>query len=127
MLIDDAVPDPHGVEFGMPLRTGVLLLVHDPEIQLPDLVPAQVYALVGEEVRRAAEDLVHAFIGLDPDQSAVHVERDRSNIHACILPDPGGPATSAGSGRSGGQQLHRLGDESSAVLMVDVVVTGDPQ
>ena len=87
VLIDDAVPDSHRVEFGMLLRTGVLLLAHDPEIQLSDLIAAQIYALVGEEVRRAAEDLVHAFIGLDPDQGAVHVERDRPNIHACILPD----------------------------------------
>jgi len=85
--VDDAPPDALGVEFRMLLRARVLLLGHDLEIKLPDLLPAQVYALVGEEVRCGTEDLFRAVLGLDPDQGAVHVERDRPNIHACILPD----------------------------------------
>jgi len=50
-------------------------------------VSAQVYALVGEEVRRGTEDVVRAVFGQDPDQGSVRVERDRSDVHACILPD----------------------------------------
>jgi hypothetical protein len=87
VLGDDAAPDADGVEFGMLLRAGLPLLGHDPEIQLPDLVPAQVDALVSEEVRGGAEDLLHAVLGQDPDQGAVGVERDRSDVHTCILPE----------------------------------------
>lgn len=48
------------------------------------LVSAQVYALICEKVRRGPEDLIHAVLGQDPDQCAVHVEGDRSNIHALL-------------------------------------------
>ena len=64
----------------------MLLIRHDLEIQFPDLMPAQADALVAEEVRRGAEDLLHAVLGQDSDQGAVHVERDRSDVHARILP-----------------------------------------
>ena len=42
----------------------------------------QVDALVGEEVRRGPEDPLVVVIGQDPDQGAVHVEGDRSDVHA---------------------------------------------
>src|SRR2546430_1076779 len=84
MPFDDRTPDTGGVEFGMLLRTGPLLFLHDLEIQLSDLVSAQVYALVREEVCHGTKDLIYALLGQDPDQRAVHVEGDRSNVHAVL-------------------------------------------
>ena len=112
--VDEAAPDALGVEFRMFLGTRVLLLGHDLEIELPDLLPAQIYALVGEEMCGRAEDIFRAVLGLDPDQGAVHVERDRSDIHACILPERA-TAGRSGARRSGGlKQPLRLSDEPSA-------------
>src|SRR5205814_8358726 len=51
-------------------------------IGITELVPVQVDALVGEEVRRGPEDPLLVVIGQDLDQGAVHVEGDRSDVHA---------------------------------------------
>ena len=45
-------------------------------------MPVQVDALVSEEVRRGPEDPLVVVIGQDPDQGAVHVEDDRSDVHS---------------------------------------------
>src|SRR5687767_11956131 len=87
VLVDNAVPDAYSVEFWILLRTRVLLFCHDLEIQLLDLMAAQVDALIAEEVRRGTEDLLRAVLCQDPDQGAVHVKRDRSDIHVRILPE----------------------------------------
>ena len=81
---DDAAPDTDGIEFGILLRTGLLLLLHDLEVEIPNLMSVQVDALVGEEVGDGPEDLIHTVLGQDPDQGAVHVEGDRSNVHTLL-------------------------------------------
>jgi hypothetical protein len=84
VLFNDAAPDTDSVEFGIVLGAGPLLLLHDPEIEIPDLLTAQVYALIREEVGRGAEDLIHVVLGDDPDQGAVYVEGDRPDARACL-------------------------------------------
>ena len=91
MPVDDAAPDTDRVEFGILLRAGPQLFLHGLEVEITDLVPVEVDALIGEEVRRGPEDLLVAVLGLDPDQGAVHVERDRSDVHA-VLQRPDGAA-----------------------------------
>ena len=81
VIFDDAAPDADGVEFGVLLRAAAQLLLHDLEIELTELVPVQLDALVGEEVRRGPENPLVAVIGQDPDQGAVHVESDGSDVH----------------------------------------------
>jgi hypothetical protein len=80
MIVDDAAPDADGVELGVLLRAAAQLLLHELEIELTQLVPVQVDALVGEEVRRGPEDPLVAVVGQDLDQGAVHVEGDRSDV-----------------------------------------------
>ena len=82
VTLDDAAPDTGGVEFGVLLRAGPQLFLHELEIGITKFVPVQVDALVGEEVHCGAEDPLLVVTGQDPDQGAVHVEGDRSDVHA---------------------------------------------
>jgi len=46
-----------GQEFGIPLRTGSLLLLQDPEVEVPDMVAGR----AGLQVRFRLQDWPHAF------------------------------------------------------------------
>ena len=51
-------------------------------------------------MRRGAEDVLTAVLGQDLDQGAVHVKRDRLDVHARILPQ-GHYRTRAAAARAG--------------------------
>jgi hypothetical protein len=88
------------VEFWVLLRAGPQLLFHGLEIELTELVPVQVDALVGKEVRGGPEDPLLVVIGQDPDQGAgpegqlsdgtlprsviCGIQAARSNLFACL-------------------------------------------
>ena len=81
----------------------------------------QVDALVGEEVRRCPEDPRLVVIGQDPDQSAVHVENDRSDIHALRQCSSLGRASATSVGPQGGadaSQQPGTGDRTVSDLSV---------
>jgi hypothetical protein len=67
-------------------------------------------------VRRGAEDVLTAVLGQDLDQGAVHVKRDRSDVHARILPQDHYRTRAAAARRAGppGAQAARASVSSGA-------------
>ena len=76
VLVEDRAPDRDRVELRILLGTGPLLLLEQGEVPVTDLPTAQVDALIGQEVPGRTEDLLHALLGVDVDERAVHVEQD---------------------------------------------------
>ena len=109
MRVDDAAPDTDRVELGILLRAGPQLLLHELEVDVPEFVPVQVDALVGEEVRGGPVDSLFVVVSQDPDQGAVHVEGDRSDVHALRPYPPLGKASAPSVGRPVGAVTGRPG------------------
>jgi hypothetical protein len=85
VVVDDPTPDVDCVELRIPLWARVLLVLQVAKVQVAYLDPAQVDALVGQEVSGSPEDLVPVFIGQDLHQGAVDIEGNRLNIHRRTL------------------------------------------
>ena len=66
--------------------TLALLCLDSLEVQVANLMAAQIDALIGQEVPDRAEGVVAVVIGADFDQRAVDVEGDRGDVHDAVQP-----------------------------------------